>query len=224
MIITAVNPKPRRRNRVEVYIDGALACEIARSTVKKHDLRPGRPIDRAEIDAIVAGDARRGALDTAAAMLARRPRSEREIRRRLALLRCDPMVADETIERLRGMKLIDDEEFARSWAESRDRTSPRGSRMIVAELRARGVEATIAQDAAAGVSDEDAAYRLASTRLRSLAGVDDRAFRDRLASYLQRRGFAWDIVRTTVQRCWTEGGRAPASGDADRDDLSLPIG
>ncbi len=215
MIITAINPKPHRRNRVDVYVDGELAFDLARDTVSKRELRPGRPIDRAEIDAIVAADARRSALDTAAAMLAHRPRSEREIRRRLAQRKCDPVLIDETVERLRGMKLIDDAEFARAWAESRDRSSPRGRRLIAGELRAYGVTAAVADEAAATVSEADAAYRVAAKRMRSLTGADYRAFRDRLGSHLQRRGFAWDVVRSTVERCWSESGGAPADDLAE---------
>ena len=76
------------------------------------------------------------------------------------------------------------------------------SRLIARELRANGVEAAIADEAAAAVSDEDAAYRLAARRLRSLAGLEYDAFRNRLGAYLQRRGFGWDVCRATVDRCW----------------------
>jgi hypothetical protein len=52
--------------------------------------------------------------------------------------------------------------------------------------------------------------------MRSLTGADYRAFRDRLGSHLQRRGFAWDVVRGTVERCWSEsGGGAPADDLAE---------
>jgi regulatory protein len=218
MIITAVNAKPRRRNRVEIYVDGELAFDLARDTVSKGELRPGRPIDRAEIEALVAADARRSALATAAAMLAHRPRSEREIRGRLAQRKCEPALIDETVERLRDMKLIDDAEFARAWAESRDRSSPRGRRLIAGELLAYGVTPAVAGEAAATVSEADAAYRVAWKRMRSLAGADYRAFRGRLGSHLQRRGFAWEVVRGTVERCWSESG-----GGAPADDLAAAM-
>lgn len=216
MIITSIERTRGRRSRIDVYVDGELAFDLARDTASKRELRPGRPIDRVEIEALVAADARRSALDTAAAMLARRPRSEREVRRRLAQRKCEPALIDETVERLRDMKLIDDAEFARAWAESRDRSSPRGRRLIAGELRAYGVTAAVAGEAAATVSEADAAYRVAAKRMRSLTGADYRAFRDRLGSHLQRRGFAWDVVRGTVERCWSEsGGGAPADDLAE---------
>jgi regulatory protein len=177
-------------------------------------LRPGAAIDAAQIEAIVAADRRRAALETAAAMLARRPRSEREVRRRLEGRRFDAPVIEETVARLRELKLLDDAEFARAWTESRDRSSPRGRRLIVQELRAAGVAGPTAIEAASAVSEEEAAYRVAEKKARALASCDYRAFRDKLGAHLQRRGFGWETARATVDRCWRE-----ANGEAaDTDD------
>ena len=183
-----------------MYVDGVVAFEVARSTATARHLRPGVAVERAEIEAIVAADRRRAALETAAAMLARRPHSEREVRRRLAQRQFEPPLMDETIARLRELKLLDDAEFARAWTESRDRSSPRGRRLIVQELRAAGVAPTTAADAASEVSEEDAAYRVAAKKARALASCDYRTFRDRLGSHLQRRGFGWEVARATVDR------------------------
>jgi regulatory protein len=204
MIITATQPKRGRRNRVEVYVDGELRFDVGRDTAQKKELRPGRVIDGTEIESIVAADARRAALETAGAMLARRPRSEREIRRRLAQRRYGQAIVHETVERLRALGLIDDAVFAQTWTESRDRSSPRGRRMIAGELRAHGVQAEVARDAAEAIDEDDAAYRLARRRMAALDDSDSRLFAERLGGYLQRRGFGWDVVRTTVRRCWAE--------------------
>ena len=204
MIITAVEPAPRRRGRVDVYVDGVVAFDIARTTATGRGLRLGATIDAAQIDAIVAADRRRAALETAAAMLARRPRSEREVRRRLAHHRFGAPLIDETVTRLLESKLIDDAEFARAWTESRERSSPRGRRLIVQELRAAGVAGATAVEAASAVSEEEAAYRVGEKKARALASCEYRAFRDKLGAHLQRRGFGWETARATVDRCWRD--------------------
>jgi regulatory protein len=220
VIITAINRNPKRRGRVDVYVDGERAFDIARDAAASRELRPGRPIDRSEIEALVAADARKQALDSAVAMLARRPRSEREIRRRLAKRKFAPALIDTTIEALRRHGFIDDAKFAASWTESRERSSPRGRRLVVQELRTLGVAAPLAHAAAAAVEEPEGAYRIASRRAASLATLDYASFRNRLAGFLQRRGFGWDVTRATVERCWRElGGNA-----ADTDDLREGIG
>jgi regulatory protein len=218
LLITAVVRKPRRAGRVDVYVDGEVAFDVARDTASKSGLRPGREIERSQIDAIVAAEQKRQAMESAVALLARRPRSEREVRRRLAQRRFPAGLIDETIGRLNTLKLIDDAAFAEYWAETRDRTSPRGRRLVTQELRAQGIDAEVAADATAELSDPDAAYRVGSRRLRSLAGCDYQTFRNRLGAWLQRRGFGWDVAQSTIERCWREAG-----GTVVEDDLASGI-
>jgi regulatory protein len=196
-----------------VYVDGEIAFDVPRDTARKIELRPGRRIESIEIATIIASEQRRQALEAAVGLLARRPRSEREIRRRLMQRKFPAALVDETIGRLYELKLIDDAAFARFWAEARDRTSPRGKRMVTQELRTRGVEATIAVASTEELSDEDAAYRLARRRMRSMRELDYATFRNRLGTLLQRRGFGWDVARATVARCWSELEREPAADD-----------
>jgi regulatory protein len=206
VLVTSVVRKPHRAGRVDVYVDGKVAFDVARDAARKMNLRPGRAIENAEVEAIVAADQERSALDAAVVLLARRPRSERELRRRLAQRKFAPQLVEGTIERLRALDLIDDAAFARYWADVRDRTSPRGRRLVTQELRAQGVDMKTAAEAASELSDDDAAYRLASRRARSMANLEYDAFRNRLASLLRRRGFGWEVVRATIERCWSEVG------------------
>ena len=204
MIITAIERKRGPRQRAQVYVDRQPLFELARDTTSKLGLRPGHAIEQSEIEAMVAADQRRGAFETAVAMLARRPHSEREIRRRLMRGRYDVALIDGTVERLHDLKLLDDAEFARAWVESRDRSRPRGHRLLNAELRALGVENSVAREAVTFVSEIDAAYRVAMKRMRTSRSDDHRAFRDRLGPHLQRRGFSWDVITATLERCWRE--------------------
>jgi regulatory protein len=199
MIITAVDRAPKRRDRVQVHVDGVSMFEVSQTTARKHDLRPGRELTASEI-----ADARYVALTAAAAMLARRPHSEREVRARLGRRGCDAQAADGAIQTLTTAGLLNDAEYAQAWTESRDRISPRGHRLVEQELRASGVSLEIARDAADQVSDADAAMRAAARRLASLRGLDYGSFRKRLGSFLQRRGFDWDTCGATIERCWQD--------------------
>ena len=213
MLVTAVVRKPRRAGRVDVYIDGEVAFDVPRDTARKIELRPGRAIEQHEIASIVAAEQKRQALEAAVTLLARRPRSEREVRRRLAQRKFPAPLIEQTVARLRSLQLIDDAAFARFWAEARDRSSPRGRRLVTQELRTHGVQTDLAVAATADLSDADAAYRLASRRMRSMATLEYHAFRNRMGSLLQRRGFGWETARSTVERCWGELGRDRVEDD-----------
>ena len=218
MIIVAMERQPRRRARVEVSTDDGRRFDVSRALARERGLRAGRPIDTEEIDELVALDARREALRSAGSMLARSQRSERELRRRLAMRRFDGSVIAETIDRLRAAGLVNDRQFAESWVEARDHRRPRGRRLAAAELRAHGIDAATAIAAAGQISEEDAAYRAAGKHLRTLRNADYPRFRRGLAACLQRRGFGWDTIRATIDRCWRECGGGAADEDA-LDDL-----
>lgn len=145
-------------------------------------------------------------LDAAVRFLGQRPRSEREIRRRLAREDLPPEAEDEVVERLRTWGLVDDQAFAAYWVEQRTTFRPRGARLLKAELRQKGVSGEVADEAAAALAetaDEDA-YRSAQKKARLLAGYDEQVFRQRLGQFLQRRGFGWDVITPTVERLWVE--------------------
>lgn len=215
MVITAIERMPKRRARVLVCIDDLSDFDVSSAVARSHNLKSGRVIDRGEIEAIVAADRQRVALDAAVAMLARRPHSEREVRQRLVRHKCEPALIDATVEKLRAARLLDDAEYARAWTEVRDRFRPRGRRLIVKELRASGVALEVAKAAAEEISDADAAMRVASGRLRSLGQLDYPAFRNRLGAFLQRRGFGWETCRATIDECW----RAMHENEAPAEDV-----
>ena len=142
-------------------------------------------------------------LDAAARFLETRPRSVTEVRRRLVGAGYRPELVQGAIDRLLELRILDDEAFARSWVESRDRARPRGERAIREELRVKGIDrATIdavLEERRGGAEDEpdrDAAERLIERNARSLARVaDPRKRRERAYALLARNGFDPDVCR-----------------------------
>ena len=139
-------------------------------------------------------------------MLARAPRSVRDLRRRLLLKgEAEPDV-DAAIERLTAAGLLDDAAFARAFV--RAKVSSRGfsRRRLQQELAKRGVARDIADAAIVEVLHDDAVdeganiERAALKKLRMLRGVDDETQRRRLHAYLARRGYEVEEVRAVVDR------------------------
>ena len=203
MIVTAVERQPRRR-RVNVFVDGNFALALGIDLAVQRDLRPGRPVTAADLQALADAEAHRAALETALRLLAYRPRSERELRQRLARKAADRPVVDDTIGRLRELGYVDDLAFARFWTETRQTARPRARRLLASELRRQGVSAEHAEDATAVIEDGEAAHAAASRRLRQLSGLEYGQFRERLGRFLTSRGFSYDVARGTIERCWAE--------------------
>jgi regulatory protein len=148
-------------------------------------------------------------VDVALRFLAQRPRSEHEVRERLRRAGIEHSAVEATLAQLRQHRLVDDAAFAQYWVEQRQTFKPRGARLLRAELRQHGVESATAETAAETTQDSSAqdAYRAAERRARQLAAcgaADERTFKTKLASFLQRRGFDWDTISPTVERLAAE--------------------
>jgi regulatory protein len=161
-------------------------------------LRPARKspaerrAERGEID-----DVER-VLEAAARFLESRSRSEMEVRRRLTGAGYRPELVQRAMARLSELGFLDDEAFARSWVESRDRARPRGSIALRRELRLKGITATTIDEVmderggaeGSAEADEAAARRLLDRHARTLARIaDPRQRRQRAYTLLARNGF-----------------------------------
>lgn len=213
MRITALDRQPRRRS-LQLQIDGEPAFSLSPDVCVQFGLRTGDEITSERLLAVREAEERHSAMKSALRLLSYRPRSEREIKDRLAKKGIAPQIRDATVGRLRETGLIDDEAYARTFVESRGRTSPRGRRLIAAELRAKGVSKPIAEEASVDIDEPEAAYRAAVRRARSLTKVSLTDFRRRVGDFLVRRGFGYEIAGETVSRLWAETrGDAPSEAD-----------
>lgn len=212
--ITAIEAGKRRGSRVKVFLDGAFAFSLSLPLVREAALETGRSLTAAEVERLKRDDLLHRSTEAALRLLGYRPRSESELRSRLRQ-RFDGLTVAQTLQRLKGQGLLDDQAFARFWRESRDSFSPRSRRLIELELRRKGVAAETAAESVSGLEDEASAYRAAEKKQRTLRDLDRQSFRRRLAAYLQRRGFRYEVIARTVDRMWQETAGAEADLDSD---------
>jgi regulatory protein len=129
--------------------------------------------------------------DTAVRLLAQRPHSAAELRRKLRARGCSPEAVEEVLERVREVGYQDDAAFARSVVAYR--SHHRGRAAIAAELARRGLGR---DDAAAALADLDFDDELAAARRLAarLGPLEPR----RLAGRLERRGFSTEVIRAVI--------------------------
>jgi len=207
MIITAIE-RQKRRPRVNVFLDDRLALSLSLGLAAQAGLRRGDVVTAERLETLRQADERQQARESALRLLAYRPRSEAELRSRLARRGLPLSAVENAIEHLRQQGLVDDAAFARYWVEARQRSSPRGRYLLQRELLAKGVAAETAGEALAAVVDEEAARRAAAKKARSLRNLDYATFRRRLGQFLLRRGFPYETARALVDELWRESQRA----------------
>jgi regulatory protein len=137
-------------------------------------------------------------------MLARAPRSARDLRRRLLLKGEPESDVDAAVERLVAAGLLDDAAYARAFVRSKISSKGFSRRRLQQELAKRGVARDVSDSAIAEVLEDEAVdevatiERVARKKLRALRGLDDETQRRRLYAFLARRGYDVDDVRAVV--------------------------
>ena len=140
--------------------------------------------------------------ERALGLLAVRPRSRRELERRLEQAGFDAEEVRDELRRLEDVGLIDDEAFARQFAEHAFIVRKAGARAVRSALAAKGVEpgtVALAVDGA-GEDEEERAESLARSRAARLGGVDPARAFGRLTSLLVRRGYEPALARQAARR------------------------
>lgn len=130
-------------------------------------------------------------------LLAVRPRSVEELRKRLKMKKYDDATIERTVDIFKSQNLLDDEKFARMFAGSRTQSHPSGRRQLERDLKMRGVSGDViakTMQEMQGYDEKKAARELVEGRLRQMKGLPDRTKKARLFGFLKRRGFGSDVV------------------------------
>ena len=175
--------------------------------------RPGEPRPQSTLDEKAA---RLAAFD----LLARKSWSGRELTRRLRRRVASPEIAQAVVADLTARGYVDDQAFARWWAEARARGRRVGSRRLRQELAAKGIPREMAEAAIAAAFEEvgeaERALEAARRRLPGLLRGSGSREAARLADHLLRRGYPASAVRQAVRTVLADrAGDLPAAEEDD---------
>jgi regulatory protein len=215
-VVTRLQRSPRRPDRVHLHLDDAYAFSLPLELAAR--LQTGQVLGEAEVASLREEAEYRQALDRALRLLVARPRSEAEVRRYLADKAVAPDIAQQVVDRLAELALIDDQAFAAWWVDNRSHHRPRGAWALKQELLQRGVARALIDEAIEGLDEAELATAVALKQTSAYRNLDGVAFRRRLQGFLQRRGFRGDAIRTAVRAAAASRVSAPDEPPHDTGD------
>ncbi|MBH5337329.1 recombination regulator RecX [Streptomyces pactum] len=122
-------------------------------------------------------------------------------------------VAQEVLARFEDVGLIDDAAFAGAWVESRHHSRGLARRALARELRTKGVDSAVIDDAVGRLDaeqEEHTARQLVERKLASTRGLDPDKRLRRLAGMLARKGYPEGLALRVVRRALEEEGEDTA--------------
>jgi regulatory protein len=149
------------------------------------------------------------------------PRSRAQLAEAMARRDVPEEVADRVLDRFTEVGLVDDAAYAEVLVRSRHAERGLSRRALAMELRRKGVDDEIAQEALAQVDDADeeqAARALARKKLRTTRGLDREVRLRRAYGALGRKGYGGSLVSRVVRE------ELAAEGLAEDDDGGGTVG
>jgi regulatory protein len=147
-------------------------------------------------------------LDKAFHFLSYRPRSEKEIRNKLLIKKAPQDIIERVITSLKENNFLDDRKYARWFVENRLRFNPKGQRIIKMELKQKGVDSEIIEEAINSLStnepgelpnsDLESAKKLVEKKLPRYKNLERQEIYNKLGAFLARRGFGWDTIKKSI--------------------------
>ena len=202
-VITAAE---RVRGKVKLTVNGGEVISIPAALYRERPMEPGTEFDLGEYEDWLLLKQYRCALDRAVGYLAARACSRGEIEQKLLRVGYRPQTVEMVLYKLESNDLLDDEAFAKQWAEARSHRKL-GPQRIARELRGKGVSQEDAE-AALETLDPDAmleqAAQLARQALNRHPEEDIRRRVNRVSQMLMRRGYDWETIRAAISRAGEE--------------------
>lgn len=194
--ITAIEPQVRYRDRFNIYVDGEWVAGVHAEVVAVAGLRVGQAVTVTELQELMRAEELRRVRDSALQFLGYRARSRVELRRRLQQKGYDAELIEETLAALDRNGLINDAEFSQSWVRARTGSKPMGPNRLAAELRQKGVDRELIDEALQVVDQDvemDLALAVGRKKIEQLRDEDLRTARRKLGAILMRRGFTSEV-------------------------------
>lgn len=200
--ITAISAQQRDDARMNIEIDGKFAFGLHIDIVLGHYLATGTDLSAETIEQLLQEDEVKKAITAALNLLSFRPRASGELQRKLREKGYSPASAEAAIKRMLDLGYVNDADFADRWIENRQEHKPRSRKLLLQELRQKGIDQDTIQEALADVEIDEVADALEIARKKagSMQSMDEPTRHRRLSGFLGRRGYGYDVIRKVLDQ------------------------
>ena len=211
MKVTKLVSQKRDPSRVNVYIDGEFSFGISLDSLAKYNIYVGIELEDDFLSKVFLHELKKRFLQRSSEYISRSPRTELQISRYIKNIIMkkkgvwyselskeeEEKILEHVISKLKKYGYIDDSHFAEQFIQSRLKSRPRGSGVIMSELISKGVSRDIAEDKVKELVQDE--YAL-------LCRVYEKKYKDqkitsmdnKKISYLFRKGFSWDLIEKLI--------------------------
>lgn len=205
-VITKITAQQKNQERYNIFMDFGKGEEYAFSvdedTLIKFKLKKGLEVDSYLLTEIQYQDDIRKGYNLAVNYLAKRMRSEGEVRNYLTEKEIDEPIIKEVILKLYEYNFLDDREYAKAYVRTQKKTTDKGTELIRKELKEKWIDENLIEEALNEYSIEEqmeTAIKVSEKYLSKNRFESERTLKLKLEHLLKRKGFSFDVIQAVLR-------------------------
>ena len=195
MLISSV--EPWKRSMSAVYIDGEYAVTLDNMTLIKNHIKAGVEISDEELHSLIQQSEKQRANEKALNLITYRDHSKKELKEKLSRT-YSAETAEEIAEKMQESGLVNDEEYARKYADELLRKKHMSLRGIEFRLREKGISPEIIQIISKELECDPAAEIQQVLAKKYPSYLQDEKIKKRAIATLQRLGWSWSDIKNAM--------------------------
>ncbi len=195
MIITNIVPK--RKKLSALYIDGEFALKIDSETLISSPFSVGSEISDEQLKELIDSSNEKRAKEKALWLLSSRDHSKRELENKIRKT-ADSGSAKKAVERMEELGLVNDEKFARRYAEELINVKHLSVRGAKFKLTEKGIDHDLADEILEEMSPDPIAHIEILIERKYSKYLGDEKGRRKTVAALQRLGYSWSDIKAVM--------------------------
>lgn len=198
MKITKIVAQKKDKHRYNIFLDGSFAFGLYEDSVLKYGLRTEDELDEKKIKEMREFDEFGFGKKAAYSFLAYKPRSKKELVKKLKQKKVSDNIIDDIIELLEKQKYLDDKTYAKSYLEDKLNSKPIGRRLAKLKLFEKGIDKELIEKTIDENYSEDKEFELAAKLMekfeKKVKHKDPADKRNKCYRYLISKGFDYETA------------------------------
>lgn len=198
MKITKIEAQKKDKHRYNIFLDGSFAFGLYEDSVLKYGLRTEDELDEKKIKEMREFDEFGYGKKAAYSFLAYKPRSKKELIKKLKQKKVSDSIIDDIIELLEKQKYLDDKTYAKSYLEDKLNSKPIGRRLAKLKLFEKGIDKELIETTIDENYSEDKEFELASKLMekfeKKVKYKDPADKKNKCYRYLISKGFNYETA------------------------------
>ena len=191
-----------------IFLDGVYFDSVDAGCIPKFGLRIGLEIEAEVLQKLIEADEGMRAKNYALELLSDGGYSKSQMIYRLGQRGFSPQTIETILEELEQLGHIKDENFAKKWVDRRQRSKPKGKKMLQHELADQNIDKATVDRVLAGIDSTeeiDIALQLAQKQAKHYQSLPPEVAKRRLHGFLLRRGFDYETIQSAIKRVLIKG-------------------